>query len=70
MGDTDLDLSFIAGLAADRLNDAVFVRPDFVIVYLQAAVVPAAHVSVVVIVFSHLLKVHDHITAHTHTYIA
>lgn len=63
--DTDLDLSFSAGLTANWLNDAVFIWPDFVIIYLQAAVVPAAHVSVVIVVFPHLFKVHDYVTTHT-----
>lgn len=58
-----LNLSLGAGLAAHRLDDCIFVGPDFIVVNLQASVVPAAHVNVVVIVLAHLLKIHDFIPA-------
>lgn len=58
-----LDLSFSAGFAAHRIDKCVFVRPDFIVVNLQASVVPAAYVNVVVVVLAHLLKIHYFIPA-------
>lgn len=67
-----LDLALGAGLAAHRLDDVVSVGPDFVVVDFQAAVIPAAHVDVVIAVLPHLLEVHDFIPVnqrHTHNRI-
>lgn len=58
---SDLDLSFIAGFTAHWLHDAFFIGPDFIVIYLQAADIPAPHIGVVVVIFPHLLKIHDHI---------
>lgn len=63
----DLDLTFIAGLAAHRFDDVLFVGPDLVVVDLQTADVPAAHVRVVEVIFPHLLEVHDHVTETSNT---
>lgn len=56
-----LNLSFITGFTADRLDDCIFVGPNFIIIYLQASVVPAANVNVVVVVLPHLFEIHDFI---------
>lgn len=55
------DLSLLAGLGADRLDDVTVVTPDFLIVDPQATLIPAANVDVGESVFSDLLEVHDFI---------
>lgn len=56
------DLSLLAGLGADRLDDVTVVTPDFLIVDSQATLIPAANVDVGEPVFPDLLKVHDFIS--------
>lgn len=56
------DLSLLAGLGADRLDDVTVVTPDFLVVDPQAALVPAAHVDVGKPVLPDLLEVHDFIS--------
>lgn len=63
----DLDLTFITGFTAHRFDDVIFVGPDLVIIDLQTADVPAAHVRVVEVIFPHLLEVHDHVTETSNT---
>lgn len=58
-----LDLSFSAGFAAHGLDNCIFIGPDFIVINLQARVVPAANVNVVVVVLAHLLEIHDFIPA-------
>lgn len=57
--ETHLDLALVTGLAAHRFDDGAAVGPDLIIVDLQATVVPTTHIDVVVIILTHLLKVHD-----------
>lgn len=56
------DLSLLAGLGADRLDDVTVVTPDFLVIYLQAALIPAAHMDVGKPIFPDLLEVHDFIS--------
>lgn len=63
----DLDLTFIAGFTADRFDNVIFVGPDLVVIDLQTADVPAAHVRVVEVIFPHLLEVHDDVTETSNT---
>lgn len=56
------DLSLLAGLGADRLDDVTAVTPDFLVVDPQAALIPAAHVDVGEPVLPDRLEVHDFIS--------
>lgn len=56
------DLSLLAGLGADRLDDVTVVTPDFLIVDSQATLIPAANVDVGKPVFPDLLEVHNFIS--------
>lgn len=56
------DLSLLAGLGADRLDDVTVVTPDLLIVDSQATLIPAADVDVGKPLFPDLLKVHDFIS--------
>lgn len=56
------DLSLLAGLGADRLDDVTAVTPDFLVVDPQAALIPAAHVDVGEAVLPDRLEVHDFIS--------
>lgn len=53
-----LNLSFVAGFTADWLDNRIFGGPNFIIIYLQASVVPTANINVVVVVLSHLFEIH------------
>lgn len=53
-----LNLPFITGFTADGFNDGVFAGPDFIIIYLQATIIPTTNVHIVKVVLPHLLKIH------------
>lgn len=55
------DLCFLAGLRADWLDDITVVTPDFLIIHLQATLIPASHMDVGVLIFTDVLEVHDFI---------
>lgn len=57
-----LDLSFGAGLAADRADHVATVQPQLVVVDAQDALVPGAHVDVVIATLARIgdaLQIHD-----------
>lgn len=55
------DLRLLAGLGAHRLDDVTVVTPDFLIVHLQATLVPAPHVDVSILLLAYVFEVHDFI---------
>lgn len=62
-GGAYFDLSLLAGLRADRLDDLAAVTPDLPVIHLQAALIPAPHVDVRVLVLADELEVHDFVPA-------
>lgn len=63
-----LDLSFGAGLAAHRAHHLAAVQPQLVVIDAQDALVPGAHVDVIVATLAriiHTLEVHDVIPGRT-----
>lgn len=53
-----LDLSFRAGLTADRADHFTPVHLDHIIINAQHALVPGAHINVVIHTRLHVLQVH------------
>lgn len=67
-----LDLSFGAGLAADRADHVAAVQPQLVVVDAQDALVPGAHIDVVIATLAricHTLQIHDVIPGRDEAFI-